>query len=85
VEAHEIADAVERRVATELAAVRRNLPAKPSPAQLERLDFLLQEINILSGVLQNAGNATDRQVLPPFQRKKGGFLGNEESGAVPNK
>lgn len=74
-----------RELCTELAAVRRNLPAQPNRAQLERLDFLLQELNILSGVLQNAGEATRKQVLPPFERKKGGFLSNEESSAVPNK
>jgi ABC-type transporter Mla subunit MlaD len=74
-----------RELSTELAAVRRNLPAQPNRAQLERLDFLLQELNILSGVLQNAGDATRKQVLPPFERKKGGFQASEEATAVPNK
>jgi ABC-type transporter Mla subunit MlaD len=81
----ETATARVRELCTELAAVRRNLPSQPNRAQLERLDFLLQELNILSGVLQNAGEATRKQVLPPFERKKGGFLSNEESSAVPNK
>ena len=74
-----------RDLATELAAVRRNLPAQPSRAQLERLDFLLQELNILSGVLQKAGDATRKQVLPPFTRKKAGLLGSEEAAAIQNK
>lgn len=74
-----------RELATELAAVRRNLPAQPNKAQLERLDFLLQELNILSGVLQNAGDASRKQVLPAFTRKSGGFQANEEAEAVKNK
>jgi ABC-type transporter Mla subunit MlaD len=74
-----------RDLSTELAAVRRNLPQAPNKTQLERLDFLVQELEILCGVLEFAGDVTRKQVLPPFERKKGAFIAAPEAEAVPNK
>jgi phospholipid/cholesterol/gamma-HCH transport system substrate-binding protein len=74
-----------RELGAELAAVRRNLPGQPNKEQLDRLDFLVQELNVLTGVLEYAGDVTRRQVLPEFERKKGAFIANPEAENVPNK
>jgi len=42
--------------------------------KLERIDFMLQELNILSDTLKFAGDATKKEVLPLYERKKGGFV-----------
>ncbi|HEY3322246.1 MAG TPA: MlaD family protein [Planctomycetota bacterium] len=67
-------------LSTELQAIRRNMEqAPPSKAQLEHIDFILQELNILSDVLKFAGDATKKEVLPAFERKKGGFIPTPEN------
>jgi hypothetical protein len=73
-----------RELSAELMAVRRNLPAQPTKAQLERLDFLVQELNILCDVLEFAGDNARRQVPPAFERKPRLF-DSSEAPTVPNK
>ncbi len=60
-------------LSTELQAVRRNLDRAPKE-KLDRIDFILQELNVLSETLKYSGDATRRDVLPMFERKKGGFI-----------
>jgi hypothetical protein len=60
-------------LSTELQAIRRNMENAPKP-QLERIDFMLQELNILSDTLKFAGDVTKKEVLPVYERKKGGFI-----------
>ncbi|MFH0937903.1 MAG: MlaD family protein [Planctomycetota bacterium] len=60
-------------LSTELQAVRRNLDKTPQE-RLERIDFMIQELNILSDTLKFAGDATRKEVLPPFERKKGALV-----------
>ena len=71
-----------RDLTNELQALRRNLPAQPNQAQLERLDFLIQELDILSETLKFAGDVSHKQVLPPFERKKGAFTKAPEEEEV---
>jgi uncharacterized phage infection (PIP) family protein YhgE len=71
-----------RELNTELRAVRRNLPASPNKESLERVDFLIQELSILSDTLEYAGDVMRKQVLPPFERKKGGFIKAPENEEV---
>jgi ABC-type transporter Mla subunit MlaD len=62
-----------QELSTELQAVRRNLDPTPKE-RLERLDYLIQELNILSDTLKFAGDAARKDILPPFERKKGALL-----------
>jgi ABC-type transporter Mla subunit MlaD len=73
-----------RELSAELMAVRRNLPAQPNKAQLERLDFLVQELNILCDVLEYSGDAARRQIAEPFPRKPR-LSESPEAPYVPNK
>ena len=66
-----------RELSTELAAIRRNMDQAPKE-KLERIDFVLQELNILSDSLRFAGDVSKRDVLPVFERKRGGFVPIEE-------
>jgi len=62
-------------LSTELQAIRRNLSQDQTPKdKLERMDFIIQELNILGDTLKFAGDVTRKEVLPPFERKKGGFV-----------
>ena len=67
---------------TELQAVRRGMPAAPNKTQLEKLDFLIQELNILSDVLKDSGDLAKKMVLPDFVRKKGAFVAAPEMEAI---
>lgn len=58
---------------TELQAIRRNLDQAPKE-RLERVDYMIQELNILSDTLKFAGDVTRKEVLPVYERKKGGFI-----------
>ncbi len=58
---------------TELQAIRRNLDHSPKD-RLERIDYMIQELNILSDSLKFAGDVTKKEVLPVYDRKKGGFV-----------
>lgn len=60
-------------LATELQAIRRNMESAPK-AHLEKIDFMLQELSILSDTLKFAGDVTKKEVLPVYERKKGGFI-----------
>ena len=61
-------------LSTELQAIRRNFnPEQTSKEKLERIDFIIQELNILGDTLKFAGDVTRKEVLPPFERKKGSF------------
>ena len=60
-------------LSTELEAVKRNL-AKTPGEKLERINFIIQELNVLGDTLKYAGDATRRDVLPAFERKKGAFI-----------
>ena len=60
-------------LSTELQAIRRNMETAPK-AQLEKIDFMLQELAILSDTLKFAGDVTKKEVLPVYERKKGGFI-----------
>jgi ABC-type transporter Mla subunit MlaD len=62
-----------RELSTELAAIRRNMDQAPKE-KLERIDFVLQELDILSDSLRFAGDVSKRDVLPVFDRKRGGFI-----------
>jgi ABC-type transporter Mla subunit MlaD len=73
-----------RELSAEMMAVRRNLPAQPNKAQLERLDFLVQELNILCDVLEYAGDAARMQIAEPFPRKPR-LNDSPEAPFVPNK
>jgi ABC-type transporter Mla subunit MlaD len=73
-----------RELSGELMAVRRKLPAQPNKTQLERLDFLIQELNILCDVLAYAGDNARRMVLPPFERKPR-LIESPEAAAVQGK
>jgi ABC-type transporter Mla subunit MlaD len=57
-------------ISTELQAIRRNLDTAPKE-RLERIDFILQELNVLSDTLKFAGDVTRKEVLPMYERKKG--------------
>ena len=60
-------------LSTELQAIRRNMEHAPKD-ELERIDFILRELNVLSETLKFAGDTTRKEVLPPFVRKKDGFV-----------
>jgi ABC-type transporter Mla subunit MlaD len=60
-------------ISTELQAIRRNLDTAPKE-RLERIDFILQELNVLSDTLKFAGDVARKEVLPLYERKKGGFI-----------
>ena len=66
-----------RELSTELAAIRRNMDQAPKE-KLERIDFVLQELDILSDTLKFAGDVTKREVLPVFDRKRGSFIPIQE-------
>lgn len=61
-------------LSTELQALQRNLGQAPSKEQAERMGFIIQELNILCDMLKFAGDVSRKEVLPPFERKKGGFV-----------
>ena len=42
--------------------------------KLDRIDYIIQELNVLSETLKYAGDATRRESLPVFERKKNGFI-----------
>jgi len=69
-----------RELNTELQAIRRGMtppagtPAKVPAEQLKRLDFLIQELNVLSEVLKDSADQSRKVVLPEFERKKGAFV-----------
>ncbi len=60
-------------LSVELQAVRRNMDRTPKE-KLDRIDYIIQELNVLSETLKYAGDATRKVVLPIFERKKGGFV-----------
>lgn len=60
-------------LSVELQAVRRNLDRTPKE-KLDRIDFILQELNVLSETLKYAGDATRQNTLGAFERKKAGFV-----------
>ena len=64
-------------LSTEFQSIRRNMENAPKE-QLDRVDFILQELNILSDTLKFAGEVSRKEVLPPFVRKKDGFIQNVE-------
>jgi ABC-type transporter Mla subunit MlaD len=66
-----------RELSTELAAIRRNMEQAPKE-KLERIDFVLQELDILSDSLRFAGDVSKREVLPLFERKRGSFIPIQE-------
>ncbi|MCY3023679.1 MAG: MlaD family protein [Planctomycetota bacterium] len=70
-------------LSSELQAIQRNLQQAPpadgavSPAtkdQMERINFIIQELNVLSDMLKFAGDVTRKEVLAPIERKKTGFI-----------
>jgi ABC-type transporter Mla subunit MlaD len=76
-------------LSTELQAIQRNLASaatsvptgtaqngKPPVSQetLDRIAFLVQELNVLSDALKFAGDVSRKEVLPPIERKKAGFV-----------
>jgi hypothetical protein len=64
-------------LSSELLAIRKafeNDAGAPSREQLARLDFLIQELAVVSETLKFAGDTAKSDVLPPFERKKGGFV-----------
>jgi len=61
-------------LSSELQAIQRNLGQAPSKEQLERIGFIIQELNILSDMLKFAGDVSRKEVLAPLERKKGGFV-----------
>lgn len=61
-------------LSTELQAIQRNLDKAPSKEQLDRIAFIIQELNILGDMLKFAGDVTRKEVLPALERKKGGFI-----------
>ncbi|HLX62028.1 MAG TPA: MlaD family protein [Planctomycetota bacterium] len=69
----EIATKRFNELSTELQAVRRNMDRTPKE-KLDRIDYIVQELNILAETLKYAGDATRRDVLTPFERKKGGLV-----------
>lgn len=69
-----------RELNTELRAIRRNAPKNPNKTQLQRLDFLIQELDILSATLKDAGDLMRKKVLPPFQRKLAPVEGASTAG-----
>ncbi|MCW8130173.1 MAG: MCE family protein [Planctomycetota bacterium] len=77
-----------RELNTELQAIRRSMtppegtPAKVPADQLKRLDFLIQELNILSDVVKESADQSRKIVLPEFQRKKGAFIEAPEAPAA---
>ncbi|HYF50450.1 MAG TPA: MlaD family protein [Planctomycetota bacterium] len=60
-------------LSTELQAIRRNMDPN-SKERIERIDFMIQELNVLSDTLKFAGDVTRKEVLPVYERKKGGFI-----------
>ena len=64
-------------LSVELQALRRNMDQAPKE-RLDRLDFVLQELNVLSDTLKYAGEVSKKEVLPPFERKKTSFVPLEE-------
>lgn len=60
-------------LSTELQAMRKTLEGAPKE-KVERIDFLLQELSVLSDTLKFAGDAARKEVLPVYERKKGGFI-----------
>lgn len=60
-------------LSTELQAIRRNLDQSPKE-DLERIDFILRELSVVSESLKFAGDVSKREILPPFVRKKDGFF-----------
>lgn len=80
-----------RELNTELQAIRRGMappagaPQKTSSEQLKRLDFLIQELNILSDVIKDSADQTRKVVLPEFERKRGAFVEAPEATATETK
>ena len=60
-------------LSVELQAVRRNMDRTPKE-KLDRIDYIIQELNVLSETLKYAGDATRKEIMPVFERKKGGFI-----------
>jgi len=74
-----------RELNMQLQAVRRNMPANATKQQTERVDFLVQELSVLLDTLEFAGESMKKDVLPPFERKKGSFLQVPEAKEIQNK
>jgi ABC-type transporter Mla subunit MlaD len=64
-------------LSTELQALRRNMDPN-SKERLERVDYMIQELNVLCDTLKFAGDVTRKEVLPVYERKKGGFIPVEQ-------
>ena len=61
-------------LSTELQALQRNLDQAPSKEQAERLAFVVQELNVICDMLKFAGDVSRKEILPPLERKKAGFV-----------
>jgi len=61
-------------LSTELQALQRNLDQTPPKEQAERIAFVVQELNIICDMLKFAGDVSRKEVLPPLERKKAGFV-----------
>lgn len=71
-----------RELSIELQAIRRSLPQARDglrDEQLKRLDFLIQELNILAEVIKVSSDHTRNVVLPEYVRKKGSFVDAPEA------
>jgi ABC-type transporter Mla subunit MlaD len=62
-----------QELSNELQALRRSMDQAPKE-KLERIDFVLRELGILSDTLKFAGDISKREVLPPFERKATSFV-----------
>ncbi len=71
-----------RELSTELQAIRRNKDKKATKAEVDRLDFIIQELDILTATITDADKLIRKNVLPPFQRKKGGLIDAPEAREV---
>ncbi|MCZ7645117.1 MAG: MlaD family protein [Planctomycetota bacterium] len=66
----------------ELQAIRRNLPNPPNEVQMQRMNHVIQQIDILLDTLGDAGDVMRKQVQPEFQRKQGAFIQAPETEEV---
>lgn len=68
-----------KELVVQLQALRRTLPEKGNKTALDRTDFLIRELSILTDALEYAGDRTRKlgKILPPFNRKR--FFENPEN------
>ncbi|MBE7467079.1 MAG: MCE family protein [Planctomycetes bacterium] len=66
----------------ELQAIRRNLPNPPNEVQMQRMNHVIQQLDILMDTLGSAGDVMRKQVRPEFQRKQGAFVDAPETQEV---